>query len=180
MTQKTNRFQPTRRRLLCVAGTALFASALSGCGFRLRGRFEAPFESLYLDMPANSLFTAHLKNAIEAGSSVKCVNSLQEADAVLHIVSQSRGSDILTVNDLGKTREYELTLRIAFNCTSPVDGFEFIETTSLATSRVLPYTESEFLSREKESEVLYRDMENDLVIQIVRRLAASHKPKGEL
>lgn len=177
MTQKTFRFQPSRRRLLSLAGTALFATTLSGCGFRLRGRFEAPFESLYIDMPENSLFTAHLKRAIEAGSSVKCVNTLQEADAVLRIVSNSRSSDILTVNDVGKTREYELTLRIAFNCTSPVDGFEFIETTPLSTSRVLPYTESEFLSREKESEVLYRDMENDLIVQIVRRLAAAHKPK---
>ena len=48
--------------------------------------------------------------------------------------------------------------------------------TTLATNRNLPYTESEFLSREKEEEILYRDMENDLIVQMVRRLAAARSP----
>lgn len=166
----------SRRRALTAAGSLLLATSLSGCGFRLRGRFEAPFETLYLDMPENSLFTARLKHTVEAGSSVRCVNSIREAEAVLQITDQSRGSDILTVNDAGKAREYELTLRITFRCTSPIDGFEYVESTTLAASRELPYTESEFLSREKESEVLYRDMENDLVMQVVRRLSAARTP----
>ena len=165
-----------RSALLRIGAPALaLVLPLAGCGFRLRGRFEAPFETLYLQMGRNERFTALLKQSIEAGSSERCVDSMREADAILSIVSTSRSRDVLTYNDTGHAREYELTLRITFRCDSP-DGFEFVPATTLATTRNLPYTESEFLSREKEEEILYRDMENDLIVQMVRRLAAARSP----
>ena len=47
------------------------------------------------------------------------------------------------------------------------------------TSRDLTYSESEFLSREGEEKVLYDDMENDLISQIVQRLGAAKGPSTD-
>lgn len=151
------------------------ALALSGCGFRLRGRFTAPFETIYLQMQPNTRFSGLLKRTIESGSSVKVVDSPKAADAILELISVDRDREVLSINDAGRAREYELTMTLVFRCSSP-EGFDYVEETKLSTSRDLTYSESEFLSREREEEVLYQDMENDLIGQIVRRLEAARRP----
>ena len=93
-------------------------------------------------------------------------------------LSVNRSRDILSINDAGRAREYELTMTLEFRVVSP-DGFDFVETTRLATSRDLTYSESEFLSREGEEKVLYDDMENDLISQIVQRLGAAKGPSTD-
>lgn len=166
----------TRRQILSASGALLGSTLLAGCGFRLRGHFDAPFETLYLQMTENTRFSGLLKRMIESGSSIRCVSSPREADAILELLSTTRSRDILTINDAGLAREYELTLTLEFRCTSP-EGFEYVDTTRLIANRDITYTESEFLSREKEEEVLYIDMENDLINQIVRRLEAARAPE---
>ena len=147
-----------RDAALMLAGLPLL---LSGCGFRLRGRFDAPFATLYLQMPVNTSLSNKLRRAITAGSDVVIVDHPNEADAVL----------ILSINDMGQAREYELTLTLEFRITAP-EGFEWLEATRLSTSRDISYNESEFLSREKEENVLYDDMESDLINQLVRYIEA--------
>ena len=166
----------TRRQILSASGALLGSTLLAGCAFRLRGHFDAPFETLYLQMTENTRFPGLLKRMIESGSSIRCVSSPREADAILELLSMTRSRDILTINDAGRAREYELTLTLEFRCTSP-EGYEYVDTTRLIANRDITYTESEFLSREKEEEVLYIDMENDLINQIVRRLEAARAPE---
>ena len=48
--------------------------------------------------------------------------------------------------------------------------------TRLSSSRDLTYSESEFLSREKEEATLYADMENDVIAQLVRYIEAAKGP----
>ena len=54
----------TRRRTLLAAG--LSTLGLTACGFRLRGTFEAPFETMYLQMRVNSPVYNRLKRALTA------------------------------------------------------------------------------------------------------------------
>lgn len=144
---------------------------LTGCGFRLRGRFDAPFETIYLQMPVNTSLSNRLKRAIVAGSDLTVVNHPNEADAVLELLRDERDREILSINDMGQAREYELMLTLEFRITSP-EGFDWLETTRLSTTRDISYNESEFLSREKEEQVLYDDMESDLINQLVRYIEA--------
>lgn len=163
----------TRRALLSAAGAGLL---LSGCGFRLRGHFQAPFETLYLQMRENTRFSGLLKRMIESGSNIRCVKNPNEAEAVLELINQRRDREVLSISDSGRAREYELTLTIEFRVTSTYDDFTYVEPTQLVAHRDITYSESEFLSREKEEEVLYRDMENDLIAQMIRYLEASGHP----
>lgn len=167
--------QPLQRRtMLALAGTLLLSS---GCGFRLRGNFTAPFSTLYLQMRENTRFAAQLTRTIEAGSNVRIVARPEEAEAVFELLDMRRERDVLSINALGRAREYELTLSMQFRVTSP-DGFDFVEATTLTTTRDLSYSESEFLSREKEEEILYGDMESDILAQVVRCLEAAKSPES--
>ena len=168
----------SRRSVFALLGSLAGSVVLSGCGFRLRGQFSAPFETLYLQMPENTRFSGLLKRVIESGSDVRVVTSPKEADAILELLSVNRSRDILSINDAGRAREYELTMTLEFRVVSP-DGFDFVETTRLVTSRDLTYSESEFLSREGDEQVLYDDMENDLISQIVQRLGAAKGPSTD-
>ena len=105
----------TRRALLSAAGAGLL---LSGCGFRLRGHFQAP-----------------LKRKIESGSNIRCVKNPNEAEAVLELINQRRDREVLSISDSGRAREYELTLTIEFRVTSTYDDFTYVEPTQLDAQR---------------------------------------------
>lgn len=158
----------------------LAAGALSGCGFRLRGSFTAPFETLYVrGVGENTPFYGTLSRALESGSNIKLVSSEDDADAVLDITRLQKNRDVLTINVSGKVREYELTLILTFSVVAP-DGFEYVPETTLSSSRDLSYSESEFLSRENEEALLYEDMQSDLLAQLTRYIEASRIPPKEL
>lgn len=164
----------SRRHLL---GAALIgALPLTGCGFRLRGSYSTPFKTLYLQMPENSYLAVRLKQELLAGSDVTIVNTPSEAEAILELLSDSRSRDVLSINDTGRAREYEITLSLSFRVSNP-SGIDYMEAVTLTASRDLTYSESDFLSREKEEAFLYRDMEADLVNQLMRRIEAIKPPK---
>jgi LPS-assembly lipoprotein len=71
----------------------------------------------------------------------------------------------------GAIREYQLRLRYRFRLRSR-NGIELIPDTEIMLTRDINFNETGALSKESEEGLLYRDMENDLVLQIQRRLAA--------
>jgi LPS-assembly lipoprotein len=69
-----------------------------------------------------------------------------------------------------------LRLQVQFRLRTP-QGVELIEPVSLALQRDLSFTETAALSKEIEMGILYRDMQTDIVQQIMRRLSAV-KPRS--
>ena len=69
----------------------------------------------------------------------------------------------------GRAREYQLRLRTTFRVVD-AEGIELIAPTSLVARRDIAFNESELLAKESEEALLYRDMQSDLVRQIVNRL----------
>jgi LPS-assembly lipoprotein len=68
-------------------------------------------------------------------------------------------------------REFQLRLRFSFKLRTPQDK-ELIELAEILQQRDISYNESAALAKEAEEALLYRDMQSDLVQQIMRRLAA--------
>jgi LPS-assembly lipoprotein len=73
-------------------------------------------------------------------------------------------------------REYQLRYRVAFRVHDG-KGSEFVPTSTLQLTRDITYADSDVLSKEAEEQLLYRDMQSDMVQQIMRRLAAAQRPK---
>ena len=93
------------------------------------------------------------------------------AEAVLDILSELREKTVVGVNTSGQVREFQLRLRLRFRVRTP-QGKELIGDTELLLQRDISFNESAVLAKEAEEGLIYRDMQSDLVQQIIRRLSA--------
>lgn len=156
-----------------VAGL-LFAATLTGCGFQLRGssgQYNMPFQSIYLAFPETSPLGTELKRNLRAGDSVRIENDASKAQALFDVLGETRGKSILSLNSLGRVREYSLSYTLVFRVRD-ANNKELLAPTEITLRRNIAFDESQVLAKESEEALLYRDMQSDLVQQILRRLAA--------
>lgn len=156
---------------------ALLMATLTACGFHLRGAQPLPFESLYIAMPEYSEVGAALKRNIRAAGGTRLVDAAKDAQAVLTVVGETRERNILSLNSAGRVRELELRYRFVFRVHDN-KGTDFIPQGTILLKRDMTYDDSVVLAKEQEEALLYRDMQNDLVQQILRRLAAAKLDKS--
>ena len=158
---------------LGVAG--LLAGPLSGCGFKLRGSLNFAFESIAVNPATGGQVAAELRRAL--ASNVRLVGvdapagATGPAQVVLDVVSEQREKTVVGVNAAGQVREFQLRIRVKFKLRS-AQGKALIEETELLQQRDISFNESAALAKETEEALLYRDMQTDIVQQLMRRLAA--------
>jgi LPS-assembly lipoprotein len=164
--------KPARRRWLAAAGVALVL--LSGCGFQLRKPPEFAFKTLYTGVGDKSLIANELKRYMRAIGSVQVLTDATQrpgADVVLDILSEQREKVVVGLNAAGQVREFLLRTRLKFKLSTP-QGKELIAPTEILQERDISFNETAVLSKETEETMLYRDMQSDIVQQLMRRLAA--------
>jgi LPS-assembly lipoprotein len=69
-------------------------------------------------------------------------------------------------------REFQLRIRVKFRLRT-LTGREVIAPTDIVQQRDFSYSETAALAKEAEEVMLYRDMQADIVQQLLRRLAAA-------
>lgn len=158
-----------RAVLACL--TLALSLLLPACGFQLRGAYQLPYESLHIALPDASVIGAGLKRQIRAGGGTRLVDTRDEAQGSFMQTADLRERQILSLNTAGRVREVRLRYRFAYRVVDP-KGRELVPTTGIELTRDLTYDDSAVLAKEQEELILWRDMENDLVQQVLRRLAA--------
>jgi LPS-assembly lipoprotein len=150
--------------------SVVLALLLAACGFQLRGAQPLPFSSLYVaeDWELGVI----LRRNIRAYGSTRLASSPQEAEAVLTRIGETREKNILSLSATGRVREYQLRYRFAFRV-HDLKGREFIPPTEVVLVREISFSDDRVLAKEQEEVLLYRDMQNDMVQQVLRRMAAA-------
>lgn len=163
-----------KRRILCSAALAA-TFALSACGFQLRGSTtlaNIPFSTIYLAIPDTSPLGIELKRNLRVSNGTQVVDNAKAAQAVIELLSETRdNSTVVSRNTQGLVREYQLQYKVIFDVKDG-KGNALLAPTEILLKRNISYNESQVLAKEREEELLYRDMQTDLVQQILRRLAA--------
>lgn len=149
---------------------------LAGCGFRLRGTAELPFSSVYVP-GATAGIALDLARNIQAGTNAKVVSDAKEAEAVLQFTTETREKEILSLTGAGRVREFRLRYKVGFRVHDG-KGNDYVPQNTLEITRDVSFNDAEVLAKEAEEQLLYRDMQGDMVQQIMRRLAAAQKPKA--
>ena len=150
----------------------LFAAFIAGCGFQLRGSYALPYESLYLAMPEYSVVGASLKRAIRGSGSTRLVDTAKEAQATFLPTAEAKEAIILSLSNAGRVREKRLRYRYGYRIVDN-KGRDLVLPGVIELNRDLSYADSDVLAKTQEEDLLWRDMENDLVQQLMRRLAAA-------
>jgi LPS-assembly lipoprotein len=164
----------TWARLGLAAVTSL---GLSACGFTLRGTQQLPYPTIALNVPANSPVGIELTRSIRTGTHTLVVSDPTKAAATFDLLAEVRDHVNTLVNAQGRTTDYTLRERLRFRLRD-AQGREVIEATELTAQRDISFNDSQRLSKESEEALLIRDMQSDLVQQVLRRLAAA-KPYAD-
>ena len=92
-------------------------------------------------------------------------------DVIVDILGETREKVIVALNASGQVREYQLRIKVRFRMRS-AKGRDLIEPTDILQERDISFNESAVLAKEAEEALLYRDMQSDIVQQLLRRIAA--------
>lgn len=150
---------------------ALLGVLVAGCGFALRGSYALPYESLFISAPDYSVIGAGLKRAIRA-SGTRVAATAADAQAIFAPTAEAREPVILSLSSAGRVREKRLRYRYAYRIVDN-KGRDLVLPGVVELTRDLTYADSDVLAKTQEEELLWRDMEADLVQQLMRRLAAA-------
>ena len=151
---------------ILVLSLVLFA-----CGFTLRQAPHFSFTTLYYPTSGSGL-DQKLKRAIESGGQVRVLIAPEpRAQVTFQTLDVRREESAVSLTAQGQVRELVLRVRLKFKLQN-AQGVELIPETELLIERNVSYSETAALSKEVEKTTLYNDMENDVVQQIMRRLAA--------
>lgn len=155
----------TRRRAL-----AWFAGlGLAGCGFRLRRPVELPFARLGLSgFARGSTLELEFRRALAGSVIVPEVSS--QADVVLQALTDQRERSVVASTAAGQVREIQLRLIFSARADTPA-GRPLMAPVTLRLSRDLSYSETAALAKAEEEAQLFREMQADVVAQILRRLS---------
>lgn len=170
--------QPPRRgrRHALIGGAALLlASALAGCGFRLRGDFAYAFARIYINTPANAPIAVELRRAIEASGNTRVVDSATEAEVILELPAVGNEKQVLSLSGGGRVREFALATRVSFRL-HDATGRDWLPASEIVIRRSYSFNESEVLAREAQEVRLLKEMQSDAVQQILRQMQAARRP----
>ena len=153
----------------------LLVALLAGCGFHMRGTEAVPFRTIYIPGATGGI-ALDLKRNIEAGTEAKVVDDPKAADAILDISNETREKIILSLSGTGRVREFRLRYSVTFRVHDG-KGNDFVPRSTVQLTRDVTFNDAEILAKEAEEQLLYRDMQTDMVQQVLRRLAAAQAPK---
>jgi LPS-assembly lipoprotein len=165
---------PARRAVLAraaaTAGTVV-ALTLPGCGFHLRRTTDMSFATLYSGFARGSALGEEFRRELVRSTSTRLVEQPGDAQVVLQVLGESRERDIVAYSAVGRPREYELRLRLQFRATDGGER-EFIPPSEIILRRDISVADNQLTARTDEEALLYRDMQKDMVQQLLRRLAS--------
>ena len=160
-----------RRRLLALA-TALGASQVAtACGFKLRGPTTLAFSKAYAGFAPNSQIGAEFRSVMRGARNVELVDRPEDAEVRLEVLREQREKEVVIFSSAGTPREYQLRLRFAFRLVD-AKGEELIPRTEMVQLREITTTDTQLVAKEQEDAIMYREMQQDMVQQLLRRLAA--------
>jgi LPS-assembly lipoprotein len=159
-----------------LSASVLACLLLAACGFQLRGTASLPFETIYV-ANATSGIALDLKRNIRSGTNARVLDEAKGAEAQLQFSEESRQKEILSITAAGRVSEYRLIYRVRFRV-SDATGGDFLPPSTVTLTRDMTYDDAQVLAKETEEQLLFRDMQLDMVQQIMRRIATARKPKA--
>ena len=158
-------------RIGACAGSLLALTVVTGCGFHLRGTADMQFSTLYSGFSRSSALGEEFRRELVRSTSTRLVDLPDQAQVVLQVLGETRERDIVAYSVVGRPREYQLRLRLQFRVTDGADR-EFIAPSEIILRRDISAADNQLTARVDEEALLYRDMQKDMVQQLLRRLAS--------
>jgi LPS-assembly lipoprotein len=151
---------------------AALACCLSACGFALKGAAQPlAFSQLQLQTQTNSLLADDVRAAL-ARRGIALVADVSSAVPRLALTDEARSRSVLSTNVNGRVREFQLKHAVTVQLWDG-QGREWLAPISYTQTRDLSFDETKLLAKEAEELALYKEMQAELLVTVMRRLEAS-------
>jgi LPS-assembly lipoprotein len=155
----------SRRGLLA----ALPLLALAGCGFQLKGAASLQFESIALTgFAPRSPLEQELRAALQRSVAVK--DAPAQAQVVFQALSEERLRRAVAFTASGQVRDVQLRSIFRYRAQTPAER-ELIPDSRIELIRELTLIERQALGKQQEADDLFREMQSDIVQQLLLRLS---------
>ncbi|HEY0665858.1 MAG TPA: LPS assembly lipoprotein LptE [Gallionella sp.] len=143
---------------------------LAGCGFHLRGQAGMPFKTMYISIATpGSPFVMELRRNL-AANKVVLVDNAESAEVILEIVSEESDKQVLTLGADGRANEFRLIYRVSLRAYD-LKQQTWLPAQDLEQLRDFSYDDAHVLAKESEELQLQRNMQSEMVQQLLRRLS---------
>ena len=148
---------------------------VAACGFHLRGAATYNFQTVYVNASGSPPMGVAMRKALADTGSAKVADDPKAAQVILDIPPVVDDKEVLSLSQRGAVREYQLVKRAQFRL-HDADGNDWLPAGEVVVRRAYTYNETEVLARDAQEQRLLREMQQDIVQQLVRRLQAAKKP----
>jgi LPS-assembly lipoprotein len=163
-----------RRPLLLCSPLVAITTA---CGFKLREWPTMAFRTLaFVGFQPNSPLAASLEREL-ALASVNVIEPPGRADAVLEALTDARERTVAASTAAGQVRELQLRTRLRFRVATP-QGKLLLAPVELLQTRDMSFNETAALGKAQEEQQIFAAMDDDVVGQVMQRLAAVRSLQG--
>lgn len=155
--------------ILRSAFLLLLASAVTACGFHLRGNIPLPegITNMHVIVPKGS-FKEELEEAlVRAGATL--FPSEDGADVILNVKTVDLERKVGTLDSFGKANSYTLIFRVAYVLTD-LDKKPLREVTYIKEIRQYDFDPELVVESESEEAELLEDMEQSASLKLMRQL----------
>jgi LPS-assembly lipoprotein len=171
---------PVHRQSLASVRRALLAALVAlplcaGCGFHLRGAASYTVQTIFVNATGSPPMGVALRRALADTGSARPVDDPKAAQVILDVPIVVDDKEVLSLSQSGAVREYQLVKRASFRL-HYADGNDWLPAGEVTVRRAYTFNESEVLARDAQEQRLLREMQQDIVQQLIRRLEAAHKP----
>ncbi len=173
MKKTTTTYSIGRRQLLGSGLSILAISALSACGWRLRGKIDLPYKNILI----SGNLTQELRDDLDMMfrvNDIKIVKNVKDAELVLEIISEQNARQVLSYNAGGQITAYRIISRLVFRVFDP-NGIELMPESDIYLTRDIDFNQSNVQAFDQQVLEFVKTMRIDIVSQLMRRLGSIKK-----
>ena len=161
-----------------ITGMLGLALLCTGCGFQLRNNVELPPQMAKTQMVVDDEYSslARRVRVMLEQSGVQFVNG-NEASAILEIPVNNVVTDVLTIGDNARVREYRISHTVRFRLLD-AQGQVLLGWQNIRQDREVSFDEQRILAGSREQEYLEKELAETLSRLLIARLESTPAGSG--
>lgn len=148
----------------------VIAITLSSCGFKLKGSYEIPYQTIYLQAAGESRVGRIIKRKIQRKSNIEIVQTLSAAEATINILEEVSTRAVAVLSNVGSVDEYELIYTVRYRI-GPGQNLSSMQEGQIVLRRKITHSDLNIAAKSNEEDVLINDMASEAATGILVRLS---------
>jgi len=146
------------------------AITLSSCGFKLKGSYEIPYQTIYLQAAGESRVGRIIKRKIQRKSNIEIVQTLSAAEATINILEEVSTRAVAVLSNVGSVDEYELIYTVRYRI-GPGQNSSSMQEGQIVLRRKITHSDLDIAAKSNEEDALINDMASEAATGILVRLS---------